>query len=548
MPPTVTRAPAARSNGHVAPEFAEAPHTVDNTDEAARQLVSAINLTQAMIEFEPDGTIITANDHFLRALGYRLDEVQGKHHSMFAEKTYRASEDYTAFWRNLNDMQPQSAEFLRIGKGGREVYIQATYTPVPSPRGGILKVVKIAVDITTKKKAEIEALNRTQAVIDFRLDGTVVNANDNFLKALGYSLDEIVGKHHSLFVTPEFKESQEYVRFWRDLREGKFQAGDFLRIGKGGRKVWISASYNPVFDVQGRPVSVRKTATDITQRREAEERSAALTEGLKKTMAAVTANAQSLSAASEELSVTAQQMSANSEETSTQAGVVASASEQVTRNVETVATSAEEMSATVKEIAKSATEAARVAASAVKVAGETNDRIGKLGVSSLEIGKVIKVITSIAQQTNLLALNATIEAARAGEAGKGFAVVANEVKELAKQTAAATEDISQKIEAIQGDTKSAVGAIEQIGRIIGEINDIQNTIASAVEEQAATTNEIARNASEAAKGSTEISRNITNVSEAANSTASGASSTLVAAKELARLASDLAAVVQAAEI
>ena len=273
-----------------------------------------------------------------------------------------------------------------------------------------------------------------------------------------------------------------------------------------------------------------------------------LTESLKVTLDSVSSNAQSLASASEELSAVAQQMSSNSDETATQSNVVASASEQVSKNVATVATSAEEMSASVKEIAKNANDAARVATSAVKVAEDTNKTVAKLGESSTEIGKVIKVITSIAQQTNLLALNATIEAARAGEAGKGFAVVANEVKELAKQTAAATEDISGKIEAIQSDTSSAVAAIAEIAKIIGQINDISNTIASAVEEQSATTNEIARNAGEAAQGSSEISRNITNVSQAARSTTEGANNTLAAAQELARLASTLKAVVDAATV
>jgi methyl-accepting chemotaxis protein len=273
-----------------------------------------------------------------------------------------------------------------------------------------------------------------------------------------------------------------------------------------------------------------------------------LTDSLKSTLATVNENAQTLSAASEELSATAQQMNTNSTETSAQAGVAAAASEQVSQNIATVATSAEEMSASVKEIAKNASEAARIATQAVRVAEETNQTISKLGESSIEIGQVIKVITSIAQQTNLLALNATIEAARAGEAGKGFAVVANEVKELAKQTAAATEDISRKIETIQGDTQGAVQAISQISSVIAQINDISNTIASAVEEQTATTNEIARNTSEAARGSTEITRNVTSVSLAAKSTSEGATNTLTAANELARLSAELKRVVESAQV
>jgi methyl-accepting chemotaxis protein len=249
--------------------------------------------------------------------------------------------------------------------------------------------------------------------------------------------------------------------------------------------------------------------------------------------------AQSLASASRELTAVSQQMSSNAEETAAQANVASAAAEQVSKNVTTVSTGAEEMGASIKEIAKNAHEAAKVATAAVKVAEKTNATVAKLGESSVEIGNVIKVITSIAQQTNLLALNATIEAARAGEAGKGFAVVANEVKELAKQTARATEDISRKIEAIQGDTKGAVAAIEQIGKIINQINDIQSTIASAVEEQTATTGEITRNVSEAAKGSGEIAQNINGVAQAARSTTEGASDTKRSADELSQMALNL---------
>ncbi len=260
---------------------------------------------------------------------------------------------------------------------------------------------------------------------------------------------------------------------------------------------------------------------------------------LRGTVQEITQNAHALANSSEGLSTVSRTMSANAEETSTQARMVSAASGQVSRNVQTVATGVEEMSASIREIAKNATEAAKVATSAVQVTGTTNATVRKLGESSAEIGKVVKVITSIAEQTNLLALNATIEAARAGEAGKGFAVVANEVKELAKETAKATEDIGQKIEAIQQDTQGTIEAIGQIGAVIAQINDISNTIASAVEEQTATTNEIARNVAEAAKGSGEIAQNITSLAQAASSTTEGAANTQTAAAELSRMAAEL---------
>ena len=260
---------------------------------------------------------------------------------------------------------------------------------------------------------------------------------------------------------------------------------------------------------------------------------------LRQSMSNIGMNANALAGSSEELTSVSQQMAGNAEETAAQAGVVSAASEQVSRNVETVATGTEEMSASIKEISKNASEAARVATNAVKVAATANSTVAKLGASSAEIGEVIKVINSIAEQTNLLALNATIEAARAGEAGKGFAVVAGEVKELAKETSKATEDISRKIQAIQADTTNAVEAIGEISKVINQVNDIANTIASAVEEQAATTSEMGRNVTEAAKGSSEIAQNITGVAQAAQSTTQGATDTQKAAAELSRMASEL---------
>jgi methyl-accepting chemotaxis protein len=265
---------------------------------------------------------------------------------------------------------------------------------------------------------------------------------------------------------------------------------------------------------------------------------------LKRIILAIAENAMQVASASEELNSTSQQITANSEETSAQADVVSKAAQAVSQNLQTVATGAEEMGASIKEIAKNATEAAKVATAAVKVAETTTATVSKLGDSSTEIGQVIKVITSIAQQTNLLALNATIEAARAGEAGKGFAVVANEVKELAKETAKATEDISRKIEAIQTDTKAAVDAIASISGVINQINDISSTIATAVEEQNATTNEMSRNVSEAAHGSGEITSNIGGVAEAAQGTTRGATDTQKASQQLVETSTKLRRLVE----
>ncbi len=374
-------------------------------------------------------------------------------------------------------------------------------------------------------------------MIEFNLDGTIVAANDNFLTTLGYGLDEIKGRHHRMFVDPAYARSPEYELFWERLHNGEFQSGEFKRIAKGGREVWIMGAYNPIFDADGKPFKVVKFATDVTamvaQRIQ-------LQEGVKDLMSI----AEGVTESGSEMAALSQQMGANSAEASAQAEAVSSAAEQVSANLQTVSAAAEELATSIVTVANNASDAARVAGTAVDAAESTRLTMDRLGTSSREISTVIKVITSIAQQTNLLALNATIEAARAGESGKGFAVVANEVKELAKQTAQATEDIGRRIETTQSDTAEAVNAINEIAHIIDQINAISGTIAEAVKEQQSTTGAIAQNISEAAVGSGEIARNITGVAQAAESTAKAVSKNQEHTMGLMQVSSELRAVAE----
>ena len=242
-----------------------------NSSSTDKALAAALGRSQAVIEFNMDGTILTANDNFLKALGYALGEIQGKHHSMFVEQAERDSAAYRDFWAALKRGEYQAAEYKRIGKGGREIWIQATYNPVLDGSGKPVKVVKFATDITARKiksmedAGQIAAISRAQAVIAFEMDGTIVTANENFLKALGYTLAEIQGKHHSMFVEQAERGSAAYREFWARLNRGENQSAEYKRVGKGGKEVWILASYNPVLDEKGKPFRVVKFATDVTE-------------------------------------------------------------------------------------------------------------------------------------------------------------------------------------------------------------------------------------------------------------------------------------------
>ncbi len=460
-------------------------------DAAAK--VAALDRSQAVIEFKPDGTIVTANRNFLDALGYSLAEVEGKHHSMFVDPKERDSQDYRRFWDDLRAGKFQQAEYKRIGKGGKEIWIQATYSPLLDASGKTYKVVKFATDVTAEKlrSADIEgqlaAIDRSQAVIAFDLTGKILTANGNFLNALGYRLDEVVGQHHRIFVPQAERESQAYRDFWVMLNKGEFQTAQYKRIAKGGREIWIQATYNPIFDMNGKLFKIVKFATDITAKVLEDERR-------RQVQGQIDMDLQSIGEAV--TSVTGEATEA------------AAASTQTSGNVQAVAAGAEELAASVSEISRQVTHSREISVQAVDQARKTNDIVAGLSIAAQRIGDVVQLINNIAGQTNLLALNATIEAARAGEAGKGFAVVASEVKSLASQTAKATEEISAQIASVQSSTEGAVQAIGDISSTISTISEIATAIATAVEEQSAVTAEMSSNMRTAAEGVTAISHSM----------------------------------------
>ncbi len=505
-------------------------------NEGVKSRLNAVDRSFAMIEFDLDGTICTANENFLSVMGYRLEEVVGQHHRIFVDPAEAASPGYAEMWQNLRAGQFTASQFKRLGKGGKEVWIQASYNPILDSEGKPIGVIKFATDITEQKSAatdaagQMAAISRSQAVIEFTVDGTILTANDNFLGAMGYRLDEIRSQHHRTFVDPEYAASQAYQDFWASLARGEFQAGEYRRVGKGGKEVWIQATYNPVFDDHGKPIKVVKFATDITAFKHAIN---ALGSGLQQLAegnlrasidtefpSELDTLREAFNCSLEQFKDLVHQIRSAVGEVDTAAREIASGTgdlsnrtEKAAANIEETAASTEEMTATVKQNAENANDANQLADDANRTAirgGEVVEQavtaMSGIEGSAQKITDIIGVIDEIAFQTNLLALNASVEAARAGEAGKGFAVVAQEVRQLAQRSAQAASDIKALIQNSNGQVKNGVDLVNRAGEALNEIVGSIGKVAGIVQE-------ISSASQEQASGVQEINQSITSMDE-----------------------------------
>ncbi|MGV8832902.1 MAG: methyl-accepting chemotaxis protein [Devosia sp.] len=482
--------------------------------------MDALSKSQAMIEFNLDGTIITANANFLTAMGYQLADVLGKHHSIFVEPSYAKTAEYQEFWERLRRGEFNAAEYKRIDKGGKEVWLEASYNPVLDAAGKPFKVIKIATDVTAQKlvnadrTGQLAAISKSQAVIEFDLNGTILTANENFCATMGYRLDEIKGQHHRIFAQPEFAASDAYRQFWSALGRGEYQTAEYLRLGKGGKEVWLQASYNPIFDMNGKPYKVVKYATDITARKEAVSTIGAglarLAEGdltarieaplvgeLDEVRLAFNGTVEKFSGIVSQLRETSSILKTATGEILSGANDLADRTTRQAAAIEETSAAMEQLSTTVQENAKRSDAASvnslavsEAATSTGAVMGEANQAMERISVSSAKISNIIGMIDDIAFQTNLLALNASVEAARAGDAGKGFAVVAVEVRRLAQSAASASSDVKVLVEQSASEVASgsklvsnATAKLDAMVDSVRQNSELITEIASATREQ-----------------------------------------------------------------
>jgi len=477
--------------------------------------LQAISRALGVIEFDLDGNVLFANENFCRILGYELSEIVGRHHSMFCLPDYVKSSEYREFWANFGRGQFFAGECRRVGKGGREAWIQASYNPVLNSRGQVVKVVKVAADITAEKlkvaenQGMLEAISRAQGVIEFSVDGVVRAANENFLRIVGYELSEVQGQHHRMFVDPAYGQSPQYREFWAKLNRGQYVAEEFKRFGKGGKEIWIQASYNPIFDLNGRIRKVVKFATDITERIRAVNEIGGGLERLadgdlirrieRPFIPSLDMLRVDFNNSIETLRQAMERVGESGEAINLGAAEIRTAADDLARRSEQQAAALEETSATVSEISRAINDSARRAQAAGALVGKTKSNaersgaivrdavaaMGRIKNSSDQIANIIGIIDEIAFQTNLLALNAGVEAARAGDAGRGFAVVASEVRALAQRSAGAAKEIKGLIMQSSEQVESGVNLVGDTGKalavIVSEMQEIDVNVMAIVD-------------------------------------------------------------------
>ena len=493
--------------------------------------LSALHNNYAVISFTPNGTILNANKNFLNALGYSLVEVVGKHHRMFCDSSYISSKAYEEFWEKLAKGETQTAEFKRIKKDGSTIFIQASYNPIKDSNGRVYEVVKFAQDITQKKLetldylGQLSAISKSQAVIEFNMDGTIIRANDNFLNTVGYSLNEIVGKHHSIFCEENYKNSNEYLEFWKKLNNGNFDTGEYLRFGKNGKKVWISASYNPIFDIDGKPFKVVKYATDITAK--------------KNMIFEIGENIQNLTSSLNHLSSASQVMSQNAKISMDGSAEVTVSIEQISQATSELSERIEAMLSSINAIANESSQGEKIAIEAREQSKATTNAMLELDKESEKIGETINIITQIAFQTNILSLNAAVEAATAGEAGKGFAVVAQEVRNLASRSDEAAKEITHAVQLIQNLIKNSLDSINKIDNTVEEISTMSSNISTSISQQQSISNELASTALEVSQSINEVTNTMISVSKSAQETGEKSTQTVDASDELINVSNQL---------